>query len=148
MTRRPALVSLFAVTVLAACAVLVGASPASADSTREARLLVKINNARVEQGLRPVTPSPDLEAAAEDHTRSMAGARTLFHTASFSRLCCWSMIGENVGYGYTVRGLHRQLMHSAPHRANILSPRVRQVGIAIVSRGGGLWVTEVFRDPR
>jgi hypothetical protein len=38
-------------------------------------------------------------------------------------------------------------MHSAPHRANILDPRMRQVGVGIVKRDGALWVTEVFRDP-
>jgi uncharacterized protein YkwD len=146
--NRHALLSLFVVAVMAASTALVGASPASATTTREARMLVKINNARANHGLRPLTAAPDLMAAARGHTVAMAGARSLFHTASFSSLCCWEKIGENVGYGFTVGGLHGQFMHSAPHRANILDPRMRQVGVGIVKRDGALWVTEVFRDPR
>jgi uncharacterized protein YkwD len=144
---RNALLSLLVAAVMAASTALVGASPASATTTREARMLTKINHARADHGLRPLTASPDLMAAARGHTVSMAGSRTLFHTASFSSLCCWDTIGENVGYGFSVRGLHRQFMHSAPHRANILDPRMRQVGVGIVKRDGALWVTEVFRDP-
>ena len=146
MRNRRALLSLLVATLVAATA-LVGALPASASTTREARMLIKINHARADHGLRPLSVSPDLMAAAGGHTVAMAGARSLFHTASFTSLCCWDSIGENVGYGFTVRGLHHQLMHSAPHRANILDPRMRQVGVGIVKRDGALWVTEVFRDP-
>jgi uncharacterized protein YkwD len=145
---RDALLSLLVVAVMAASTALVGASPASATTTREARMLVKINNARADHGLPPLTASPDLMAAARGHTVTMAGTTSLFHTASFTGLCCWRTIAENVGYGFTVRGLHRQFMHSALHRANILDPRMRQVGVGIVRRGDALWVTEVFRDPR
>jgi uncharacterized protein YkwD len=145
--NRNALLSLLVVAVMAASTALVGASPASATTIREARMLAKINHARATHGLRPLTASPDLVAAARGHTVAMAGARSLFHTASFSSLCCWDTIVENVGYGFTVRGLHSQFMHSAPHRANILDPRMRQVGVGIVQRDGALWVTEVFRDP-
>jgi uncharacterized protein YkwD len=145
--HRSAVLSLFVAAVVAASTAFVGASPASATTTREARLLHKINNARANHGLAPLTASRDLMSAARSHTVSMAGARTLFHTASFSSLCCWEAVGENVGYGFSVRGLHRQFMRSAPHRANILDPRMRQVGVGIVERNGTLWVTEVFRDP-
>jgi uncharacterized protein YkwD len=144
---RHALLSLLVVALMAISIAVVGASPAAAGSTREARMLVKINNARAGHGLPPLTASPDLMAAARAHTVSMAGARSLFHTTSFSSLCCWHAIGENVGYGFTVRGLHRQFMHSAPHRANLLDPGMHQVGVGIVERNGALWVTEVFRDP-
>ena len=147
MRTRNALLSLLVAAVMATSTALVGASPAMATTTREAKMLAKINHARANHGLRPLTASPDLMAAARGHAVSMAGARTLFHTASFSSLCCWDTIGENVGYGFTVRGLHSQFMHSAPHRANILDSRMRQVGVGIVKRNGALWVTEVFRDP-
>ena len=146
MRTRNALLSLLVVAVLATASALVGASPAAA-TTGEDRMLAKINHARTEHGLPPLTASPDLMAAALGHTKAMAGARSLFHTASFSSLCCWDRLGENVGYGFTVRGVHGQLMHSAAHRANILDPRMRQVGVGIVRRDGVLWVTEVFRDP-
>ena len=148
MRNRHASLSLLVAALVAASLTLVGVAPASATTSREARMLNKINNARAAHGLVPLKASPDLMSAARSHTTSMAGSRTLFHTASFSSLCCWEAIAENVGYGFSVRGLHRQLMRSAPHRANILNPRMRQVGVGIVERNGALWVTEVFRDPR
>ena len=76
----------------------------------------------------------------------MAGQRTLFHSTSYATMCCWAAVAENVGTGYTVRGVHRALMRSAPHRANILNRRMRQVGVGVVFSGGRLWVTEVFRQ--
>ncbi len=145
---RSVLLCLLAVAALATSTALVGGSSASATTTREARMLDTINTARAHHGLGPLTPSPDLTSAARTHAVSMAGARSLFHTASFTSLCCWKAIGENVGYGYTLHGVHRQFMHSAPHRANLLDPRMREVGLGIVRSNGMLWVTEVFRDPR
>ena len=78
----------------------------------------------------------------------MQRAGALFHTSNFSIICCWSAIAENVGVGYSVRGLHRAFLRSTAHRANILDPGMRQIGLGVVSRDGRLWVTEVFRDPR
>lgn len=147
MRTRSALLSLLVTFALSSSTGLVGAAPASGTTTREARMLAKINNARVNHGLRPLRVSSDLMSAARAHSRSMAGSLTLFHTSSFSSLCCWEAMGENVGEGLSVRGLHRQFMHSPPHRANILAGRMREVGVGIVSAGGWLWVTEVFRDP-
>jgi uncharacterized protein YkwD len=143
---RYALLSLLSVT-LAASGALVGAAPAGATATRAARMVEKINNARVNHGLRPLRTSPDLMAAARAHSSAMSGQGLIFHTASFSSLCCWDAIAENVGMGYSVRGLHSAFMHSAPHRANILDRRMRQVGVGFVSSNGRLWVTEIFRSP-
>lgn len=145
MRSRPALLSLLVTAALTASTGLVGA-PASATTTREARMLAKINHARANHGLRPLHASPDLMKAARSHSRSMAGSRVLFHTSSFSSICCWEAIAENVGNGFTVRRVHRAFMHSPPHRSNLLTRRMRQVGVGIVSSGGRLWVTEIFRD--
>ena len=148
MRIRSMLLSIMTVALVAASTTFVTSSPASATTTRESRLIAKINATRVAHGLRPLHMRSDLMSAAKRHTRSMASSQTLFHTASFSSLCCWSLMAENVGYGFSVSGLHQQFMGSAPHRANILNPRLRQLGVGIVSSGGALWVTEVFRDPR
>ena len=137
--------SLLALTLVGSTA-LVGAAPAGATTTRAARLVEKINTARANHGLPPLRTSPDLMAAARTHSAAMSGQGLLFHTASFSSLCCWNAIAENVGMGYSVRVLHRAFMHSAPHRANILDRRMEQVGVGFVSVNGQLWVTEVFRS--
>jgi len=148
MRLRSLALSFLTLALVAATTTLIGPSPASAATTRESRLIAKINATRVAHGLRPLQIRSDLMTAAKRHTRSMADTQTLFHTASFNGLCCWSLMAENVGYGFSVSGLHQQFMGSAPHRANILNPQLRQVGVGIVSSGGALWVTEVFRDPR
>jgi uncharacterized protein YkwD len=146
-SARSALLTLLLTAALVASTSFVGVAPASAMTTREARLVAKINTARANHGLPALRTKPDLMAAARAHTVAMAGQRILFHTATFATICCWSAIAENIGYGYTVRGVHRALMQSAPHRANILDRRMRQVGVGVVSSGGHLWVTEVFRQP-
>jgi uncharacterized protein YkwD len=133
--------------VVALSSGLVGVTPASATTGREARMVARINHAREVHGLPPLQTSPDLVRAARTHSGQMAGQRTLFHTPSFSGICCWGAVGENIGMGYTVRSLHQAFMHSPPHRANILDPRMREVGVGFVSAGGRLWVTEVFRQP-
>lgn len=147
MRTRPAALAVFLAVVLAASTALLGASPATAATAREANMLERINQARTARGLAPLRFRADLMSAAKAHTRSMAGSRTLFHTPSFSGICCWRAVAENVGYGSTVRGLHRRFMRSPPHRANLLDRRMREVGIGIVARDGYLWITEVFRQP-
>ena len=124
------------------------ASPAQAGVSKELRLLKKINNTRANHGLRPLRLRDGISDYAERHSRSMQRAGALFHTSNFNVICCWSAIAENVGVGYSVRGLHRAFLRSTAHRANILDPGMRQIGLGVVSRDGRLWVTEVFRDPR
>ena len=126
---------------------LVGAAPASATTTREAAFLAKINDTRTAHGLRSLSLVGDLSTLARSHSRQMASSATLFHTASFSSVCCWSAIAENVGMGYSVLGIHRALMRSATHRANILDRRMRQVGIGVAMVGDQVWVTQIFRKP-
>jgi uncharacterized protein YkwD len=38
-------------------------------------------------------------------------------------------------------------MQSSAHRANILNPRMRVLGVGVVSSDGRLWVTELFTRP-
>lgn len=120
----------------------------AAATTREARLLASVNHARSSHGLAPLRESAGLTRYARGHARLMAQRGMLFHTASFTALCCWSVVGENIANNGTVRRVHVSLMSSPPHRANLLNPAFRQVGIGIVRYGGTLWVTQVFRRPR
>ncbi|MBA3233524.1 MAG: CAP domain-containing protein [Propionibacteriales bacterium] len=126
---------------------LVLPTPASAANARESRLIARINTARINHDLPPLRPRARLIDYAHQHARAMAAAQYLFHTVNFEVVCCWSRIAENVGYDATVRRVHRAFMASAAHRANILTPGMRGVGVGIVKRDGRLWVTEVFRRP-
>jgi hypothetical protein len=55
-----------------------------------------------------------------------------------------SSLGENVGMGGDVAGLHDALMNSPHHRENILDPAFNQVGIGVIVSGGTVFVTEDF----
>lgn len=60
----------------------------------------------------------------------------------------WDMVGENVGVGWEVDGLHRAFMDSSTHRDIILAPQFTEIGVGVLTgRDGRLWVVEVFRDP-
>jgi uncharacterized protein YkwD len=115
-------------------------------STAAARLVRKINKTRSAKGLRKLRVADDLTAAATDRARAMAAEGVPSHTPDLGgSVCCWSWLGENVGEAQSVRQAHRMFLRSAPHRANVLSTKARQVGVAVVVRDGTLWVAEVFR---
>jgi Cysteine-rich secretory protein family len=111
-----------------------------------ATLVGLINSARQNQGLSSLTVAGDLTSVAAARAQAVADAGALSHTPDLgSRVCCWTWIGENVGYAYSVRQVHDLFMASSEHRANILAPQATDVGVAVVNRGGTLWVAEVFR---
>jgi len=124
------------------------AAPAAAGLTVEANLVQRINNARARNGLPPVALRGRLSDYARRQSARMADARSLFHTASFSAICCWSSIAENVGVAGSARQVHLNFLASPGHRANILDPGKREVGVGVVRSGGRLWVTEIFRQRR
>jgi hypothetical protein len=137
-------VLLAAVTSLAVSA-LVGA-PAASASTTESAFVTKINAARAAAGLPALSVRSDLVTAARSHSTTMARQGVLSHS-SLSGICCFKALAENVGAGATVGAVHTALMGSSGHRANILNPAMRHVGVGVVSSGGTLWVTEIFRAP-
>ena len=121
------------------------ASAASEASTFEAR----INAERQAAGLPGYAVAADLQALACRHAQRMADRHDYFHNPNLgSEVGGWSMLGENVGFGPTVDDLHRALMASPSHRANILRRDFTQVGVGTV-RGtdGQLYVVQVFRLP-
>jgi hypothetical protein len=146
MSRSPrrTLLVLATATALAVSA-LVGA-PAASAGTAESALVTRINAARAATGLPAVTMHADLVAAARRHSSAMAGRNELYHS-SLSGICCFRALAENVGFGATPGVVHVAFMGSSLHRANILNPAMRHVGVGVVSSGGQLWVTEIFRAP-
>lgn len=142
---RAVLLSVLTAAVLAATT-LVGAHGATA-STTESAFVSKINAARAAHGLRALTVRSDLTSYARSHSAAMAKAGSLFHTSDFSVVCCFRSAAENVGFGADVSTIHSMFMDSAGHRANILDPAMREVGVGTVTVSGVIWVTEVFRQP-
>lgn len=115
-------------------------------SDAAATIVSLINGARSAHGLEALAVAGDLTAAAADRAAAMAASGALSHTPNLGdKVCCWTWIGENVGYAYSAKQAHDMFMGSAPHRANILEARADDVGVAVVTKGGTLWVAEVFR---
>jgi uncharacterized protein YkwD len=116
-------------------------------TTLEELVLREVNVLRANRGMRALSPSSTLSQAAAFHTRSMASAGYFSHTSHdgtpFSkrltrfyaaRSGVWT-VGENLatfgGAAPTAKAVVAAWMASPPHRANLLRPQFREVGIAI-----------------
>ncbi|MCU1463607.1 MAG: Allergen V5/Tpx family protein, partial [Acidimicrobiales bacterium] len=140
-----------AVAITSAALMTFGAVPAHAatvDTGAESGFFARINRERNSRGLASMAYASDLVAVARRHSADMARQGRLYHTPNLgSQVCCWQSLGENVGEGASVDSVHNSFMSSATHRDHILSLAFTQVGVGVVSSGGTLWVTEIFRQP-
>jgi uncharacterized protein YkwD len=146
--------------VIACCAaVLVVVAAPSAGSAKsrgtmtpatqlQAALVTQINNFRAARGLPRLRVSAALTTAANGHSAQMARLGFFSHNSanggSFSQRIAqvyrargfrsWS-VGENLVWGGPAVGAPRAFrlwLSSAPHRANLLSPRWREIGLGAV----------------
>ena len=131
----------------------------------EARFLELVNAARAEEGLAPVRLRPELTAAARLHSLDMAVNgffghvgpdgrgpgeriaaldRTALADFSAENVATLSREGGRMGGSFAVRRLHRNLMNSPGHRANILHPKATHVAFGVARTEEGVWVTQLF----
>jgi uncharacterized protein YkwD len=151
-TRRSRL--LLALILVVACTPLLvpaAARPsrASASVALTSTMLAGLNEIRSEHGLAQLVVNPGLTAAADAHAREMIERGYFGHDSAdgrpFWRLIevyypvaghsYWS-VGQNLFWGAQQVNAQTALsswMASPPHRANILQPSWRQIGIAAVS---------------
>jgi uncharacterized protein YkwD len=154
VTRTPTdirrrLASTAATVSLAVAALLHVAAPASAGPS-EPELVTLANQARAAAGVAPLAARPDLTGVARAWSERMAREGQLRHNPAVgSQVCCWRAVAENVGYSYRgAADVHRMLLASAGHRANLLDPASTEVGIGTATDAQGrIWVTQVFRRP-
>jgi uncharacterized protein YkwD len=140
----------FLLLVLVACA----ACPQSSQlSSQQRQLLDLVNAERTKAGLSPLQWNDHLAEAARIHTKKIAAKGELSHQfpgeAGLSERAGkagahFSSVAENVAYAGDVGSLHRGLMNSPHHRANILNPDSNAIGIAFAQRGNELYVTQDF----
>jgi uncharacterized protein YkwD len=126
--------------LLAVGAVLVLLLPgtALADLTgREAALLREMNRVRAQHGLPPLHFDARLEAAARSHTQRMLKLNVFTHGAFGNRMLAFNvrgtLAGENLAWGNGLRGTARAIvgawLASPEHRANLLRPVFKRVGV-------------------
>ena len=140
--------------LLAALALAVGttAPPAQAQS-REGKYaqqaFTATNANRTHNGLRALKANDCLKRAAVRQAKAMAQQEQIFHQdlGAVLRECKLSTAGENVASGYrTGRSVVNDgWMNSEGHRANILNPSFRLMGIAARKGHNGRWyAAQVF----
>lgn len=121
--------------------------PGWAQDPTRAHLISLINQARAAAGLEPVAPAPELMSAAQNHSQDMALSGLVSHVGSDGRApqqrmhdvgYMWQRCGENIAVGQTTPEEAMQFwMNSPPHRANILDPGMREVGVGYVQQASG-----------
>ncbi len=142
------------VVLLASAAVLVGtgAPPADArtpESKYARQAFVATNANRAHHDVRALKASDCLKHAAVRQAKLMAQREQMFHQdlGAVMRECKLNTAGENVAYGYSSgRAVVNQgWMNSDGHRANILNPSFRLMGIGARKGHDGNWyVAQVF----
>lgn len=119
---------------------------AQAAGDMEAQFAARVTAERRAVGRVALATEGDLVAVARQHSAAMAASNQLYHNTSLGQhVQGWQLVAENVGTGSTVDQIHRALMASPPHRADIVDARFTGIGIGVVQSGGTLWVTQVFR---
>ena len=148
--RFPAVVIAAMLTLAPATSAATRPLGANTDAARqralESQIVQAINVVRRGRGLRPLTVSTKLAAAAAQHTREM-GVDGYFDHDSFNSTPFWKRIerwypstkwsswsvGENIEYETPDLDAQQSVtiwMNSPPHRANLLSRTWREIGIS------------------
>ncbi|MDO8212996.1 CAP domain-containing protein [Conexibacter sp. CPCC 206217] len=138
-----------ATTSTAACAAAdVDVTGATLEKATDATLCL-LNRERSQRGMKPLQLDPKLGRAARAHSQDMVKRQYFEHESQdgrtpFQRMLAtryvpkgasWTL-GENIGWGTLdlaqPGALVKAWMDSPGHRANILNPRFREIGIGIV----------------
>lgn len=132
------------------------------NSARTAQLIhERVNAAREERGLPPLSRTESLDDVAAYHSRDMAREDYFAHTSPsgetlsdrYRRFDIGCSGGENIfklssSFGVSPEGVARQAvdgwMGSPGHRENILRGRFSAEGIGVVYDGGEVYVTQNF----
>ena len=126
------------------------ATPAQVNTAQlAATTLCLLNAERSRYRLRPLSANRNLARAATRHASDMQQHKYFSHVsrdgkdfvqrirrAGYLRNCSAWFVGENLAWGAgrhrsTPQGIVAAWMASAPHRANILNGRFREIGIGI-----------------
>jgi uncharacterized protein YkwD len=120
----------------------------------ETQLLGLANQVRAEAGVPPLQQDEGLTRAAREHAAAMVAQQQLSHqftgeASVHQRLTAATPLhldraGENVAYAATVEEVHDNLMHSPPHRENLLNAGYNLAGFGVVRSGNSLYVVQDF----
>jgi len=128
------------------------------DSAAETELLTAANNSRKLAGVPPLRVDESLREAARAHARLMVASDRLEHqlpgepsliqriaqAGAVKDTLKVDRVGENIAYASCPSGANDALMHSAPHRKNLLDSGFNIAGIAAIWSKGKLYVAQDF----
>jgi uncharacterized protein YkwD len=114
----------------------------------EANVMKWTNAARRHHGLHRFKKGKCVDGFADPWARQMTKTQQLVHQdlGPILKRCKASQVAENIEYGYpTAHATVRAWMHSKGHRANILNPRLTNLGVgAARDKNGTWWVVQDF----
>ncbi len=124
------------------------------DLDGEQELFELLNRERIAAGRGPLVPDVRLTVVARAHAQEMFDLRYLSHYSPrtgkpsdrlVARDIPFDFMGENVAYAPSASLAEQGFLRSSSHKANLLDPRFRSVGIGAVSVGvNGTLYVEVF----
>lgn len=124
------------------------------DADAERQFLELANQARAQAGVPPLQMDEGLARAARAHAAAMVAEQQLSHqlpgepslTQRLAATCALHLdhMAENVAYAGSVAQAQDGLMHSPPHRENLLNPNYTLVGMGVVWDGFVLYVAQDF----
>ena len=135
------------------CVAVVSAVAQRVEPAAEQEIVRLVNAERAKAGLGSLTVDSRLTDIAREHSQLMLRRSTLSHQLSgeqdvrhrvISSGIRFDMSGENVAYDRDAASAHNSLMHSPPHKANILRPEFTTIGVGVVRKGDSIYVTQDF----
>jgi len=145
--------------LLLTCLLPLGLAPAAAQGDDVAQILGRINALRQQNGLLPLDLSSTLTASAQRHSDDMARTGNVDHTGSdgssiesrirdagYGHWRDFGIWGENI-YGGQMANIDAAWnfwINSQVHRANLLKPRYREIGIGVGRSDNGTYYTLNF----
>ncbi len=160
VTIRPMRIRLLLLVCLLLAALLpLGLPFAAAQGDDAAQILARINALRQQNGLLPLALSSTLTSSAQRHSDDMARTGNIDHTGSdgssiesrvleagYGHWRNFGIWGENI-YGGQLANVDAAWdfwINSSVHRANILKPRYREIGIGVGRSDNGTYYTLNF----
>ena len=125
---------------------LMAGTAAAGPAEDEGAFVALLNDLRALRGAPALTVDVRLTDVARAWSGRMAGAGAISHNPSLAAQAPagWQRLGENVGVGGSVLGLHNAFVASPGHLANMVDGRFNAVGVGVVVTGTTIWVTVVF----
>lgn len=126
------------------------------DEKMESAMVELVNNERVSNGFKPLSPDAKLRLVARNHSADMFDKGYFSHYSEKDESVAdraqkesldFLIIGENLAYAPSLELAHQGLMNSPGHRANILSSDFGKIGIGVANGDEyGIMFTQVFTN--